>query len=403
MSSELIGHSARTVARTEADEVTPTKPDMHLLTLLAFGHMVVDINGGAIPALLPFLKSALSLSYTSSGVIILMSNVMSSLIQPVFGYFSDKTARRWMLPIAVALSTIGIGLTGLMPSYMTVLVMVTVSGLGIAAYHPEGYRTATEIAGSRKATGISIFSTGGNIGIALGPPLITVLVTAFGLAGSLGMWIPGFTATAFLAVSLRRFSPNIVPHAHSNTSSAAKTSVWGMTILILVVAIRSWTQSGFTTFVPFYYIEVMKGDPRMVGTLLAIFLGSGAAGTLIAGPIADRIGVRRYAVGVFLAAAPLAAGYLFVGGIFGYVILGALGFVLMSTFTMTVALGQAYMPRNLGMASGLIVGFATGAGGLGVTVLGWVADHWGLITALWISALMPLLAFAVSLLLPEPD
>ena len=141
----------------------------------------------------------------------------------------------------------------------------------------------------------------------------------------------------------------------------------------------------------------------MVGTLLAIFLGSGAVGTLIAGPIADRIGVRRYAGGVFLAAAPLAVGYLFVGGIFGYVILGALGFVLMSTFTMTVALGQAYMPRNLGMASGLIVGFATGAGGLGVTVLGWDADHWGLITALWISALMPLLAFAVSLLLPEPE
>ena len=403
MSSELIGHGARTVARTEAGEVTPEKPDMHLLTLLAFGHMVVDINGGAIPALLPFLKSALSLSYTSSGVIILMSNIMSSLIQPVFGYFSDKTARRWMLPTAVALSTIGIGLTGVMPSYMAVLIMVTVSGLGIAAYHPEGYRTATEIAGSRKATGISIFSTGGNIGIAVGPPLITVLVTAFGLSGSLGMWIPGFIATAFLAVSLRKFSPNTVSHPHSNASTAAKTSVWGMTILILVVAIRSWTQSGFTTFVPFYYIEVMRGDPRMVGTLLAIFLGSGAAGTLIAGPIADRIGVRRYAVGVFLAAAPLAVGYLFVGGIFGYVILGALGFVLMSTFTMTVALGQAYMPRNLGMASGLIVGFATGAGGLGVTVLGWVADHWGLITALWISALMPLLAFAVSLLLPEPD
>src|SRR6476659_4570207 len=131
MSSELIGHSARTAARTEADEIVPAKPDMHLLTLLAFGHMVVDINGGAIPALLPFLKSALSLSYTSSGVIMLMSNIMSSLIQPVFGYFSDKTARRWMLPIALTLSTIGIGLTGLMPSYMAVLIMVTVSGLGI--------------------------------------------------------------------------------------------------------------------------------------------------------------------------------------------------------------------------------------------------------------------------------
>jgi FSR family fosmidomycin resistance protein-like MFS transporter len=141
----------------------------------------------------------------------------------------------------------------------------------------------------------------------------------------------------------------------------------------------------------------------MVGALLAVFLGSGAAGTLIAGPIADRIGLRHYAVGVFLLSAPLAIGYLFAGGITSYVLLGALGFVLMSTFTVTVVLAQSYMPNNVGMASGLIVGFATGAGGLGVTVLGWVADNWGLPVALWISALMPLSAFIVSLFLPDPD
>lgn len=376
---------------------------MRLLSLLALGHMVIDINGGAMPALLPFLKSALALSYTGSGVIILMSNITSSLIQPVFGYFADKTARRWILPIAVLLSAIGIGLIGLTHSYALVLALVVVSGLGIASYHPEGYRTATQVAGERKATGVSIFSTGGNIGIALGPPLITALVTGFGLMGTLGMLVPGILVAAFLTASLPKLSPSVVAHAPSHRSAKAKTKLWGMTILILVVALRSWTQTGFSTFVPFYYLEIMKGDPRMVGTLLAIFLGSGAVGTLIAGPVADRIGVRRYAVGVFLLATPLAVGYLFARGVLSYVVLGALGFVLMSTFTITVVLAQSYMPRNLGMASGLIVGFATGAGGVGVTVLGRVADNFGLLAALWISALMPLAAFAVSLFLPEPE
>jgi FSR family fosmidomycin resistance protein-like MFS transporter len=114
------------------------------------------------------------------------------------------------------------------------------------------------------------------------------------------------------------------------------------------------------------------------------------------------VGVRRYIVGVFLLATPLAIGFLLVRGVMSFILLGALGFVLVSTFTVSVVLGQAYMPRNPGMASGLIVGFAIGAGGVGATVLGWVADHQGLMSALWISALMPLAGFVVALFLPEP-
>jgi len=379
------------------------KPNMRLLGLLSLGHMVIDINGGALPALLPFLKSSLSLSYTTSGVIILMSNITSSLVQPVFGYFADKTARRWLLPASVLLSAVGIALTGLTNSYAMVLALVVISGLGIASYHPEGYRAATQVAGARKATGVSIFSTGGNIGIALGPPLITALVTAFGLIGSLGMLIPGLVVALFLTAALPKFTPAAPLHTSAASGTLASTSVAGMTVLILMVALRSWTHIGFSVFVPMYHIDVMKGDPRMVGTLLAIFLGAGALGTLVAGPIADRVGARRYAVSVFLLSTPIAVAYLFSQGIWSYLILGALGFVLMSTFTVTVVLAQTYMPHNLGMASGLIVGFATGAGGVGVTVLGWVADLWGLPTALWISALMPLTAFAVSLFLPDPD
>ena len=161
------------------------RPNMRLLSLLALGHMIIDVNQGSLAALLPFLKSGLALSYTATGVIVLLANITSSLIQPLFGYFADRTARRWLLPLSVLLSALGLGLTGLAPSYDVVLVLVVITGFGVAAYHPEGYRTATAVAGDRKVTGVSIFSTGGNIGIAVGPPLSTN-VTGVGNGGDGG-------------------------------------------------------------------------------------------------------------------------------------------------------------------------------------------------------------------------
>jgi FSR family fosmidomycin resistance protein-like MFS transporter len=375
---------------------------MRLLSLLALGHLVIDTNQGSLPAILPFLKSSLSLSYTATGAIVLMANVTSSLIQPLFGYFADKTARRWLLPLSVFLSSLGLGFTGLAPSYPVVLALVVITGFGVAAYHPEGYRTATAVAGDRKATGVSVFSTGGNIGIAIGPPLITALLTGFGMAGSLGMLIPGILVAVLLTGALPMLSAPPPAQAKTAAAGGARTMVGAMSLLIMVIAVRSWTQLGFTTYVPFYYLEVLHGDPRLVGTLLAVFLGAGVVGTLVAGPIADRVGVRRYVVSVFLLATPIAISFFFVSGPLAFVVLGGLGFVLVSTFTVSVVLGQAYMPRNPGLASGLIVGFAIGAGGLGVTMLGWVADHFGLTRALWISALMPLLGFVLAMFLPEP-
>ena len=388
-------------AHAAAAPVDRARPNYKLLSLLALGHLVIDTNQGSLPALLPYLKTTLGLTYTATGVIVLMANITSSLIQPLFGFLADKTARRWLLPLSVFLSSLGLALSGVAPSYYAVLALVMISGFGVAAYHPEGYRTATQVAGERKATGVSIFSTGGNIGIAIGPPLITILLTSFGMPGTLGMLLPGLLMAGLLMAVLPGLSRPL-PARAQGAALAPKTMVGAMSLLVLVITVRSLTGIGFTTYVPFYYLEVLKGDPSMVGTLLAVFLGAGAAGTLIAGPISDRIGHRRYMVSVFFLASPLAVAFLLVSGVWTFVLLAVLGFVLVSTFTVSVVLGQAYMPRNLGMASGLIVGFAIGAGGVGATALGWVADHWGLSSALWISALMPILGCALSLMLPEP-
>jgi len=377
------------------------RPDMRLLGLLALGHMVIDINQGSLAALLPVLKASLGLSFVATGTVVLVANTTSSLIQPLFGYLADKTARRWLLPVSVALSSVGIGLTGLAPTYGVVLALVVVTGFGVAAYHPEGYRTATAVAGEKKATGVSIFSTGGNLGVAVGPALITYLVTTFGTPGSIGMLVPGLVVGGLLTLVLPMLSVPLPPRTLA-TAGDRPTMVGAMALLVLVIALRSWTQVGFTTYVPFYYIDVLHGDPRMVGTLLAVFLGAGVVGTLVAGPIADRVGLRRFMVSVLLLVPPIASSFLFAGRALAFAVLAVLGFVLVSTFTVSVVLGQAYLPRHPGMASGMIVGFAIGAGGIGATALGWVADRWGLSSALWISAAMPLAGFVAALFLPEP-
>ncbi len=379
------------------------RPQTKLLALLAVGHMVIDTNQGALPAILPFLREAFNLSYAAAGTIVLAANLTSSVIQPLFGYLADRTVRRWLLPVSVLVSGLGLALTGVAPSYAAILVLVVITGLGVAAYHPEGYRTANQLAGDRKATGLSFFSIGGNVGIALGPPLITGLVAGFGLRGSLGMLLPGLLVGGLLTAALPALSAD-PPKPASGMAGAdgQKTMIGAMMLLILVVTLRSWTQLGLTTYIPFFYIDVLKADPRIVGPLLFVFLGAGAAGTLVGGPLADRWGPRRFIMGVFFLGTPLAVAFLFARGVWAFVLLGALGFVLISTFSVSVVLAQAYLPRHLGMASGLIVGFAIGTGGIGVALLGSMADRWGLPLALGVAAAMPFLGFVAACFLPEP-
>ncbi len=396
-------------AAYEATAVAPfavaverARPHTKLIGLLALGHFVIDVSQGSLPAVLPFLKQIHALSYAQVAMIVLAANLTSSIIQPLFGYLSDQIARRWILPVSVFIAGAGVALLGLAPGYEGVLALVVVMGLGVAAWHPEGYKTATVVGGDRKATALSWFSLGGNIGIAVGPPLMTFLVIGFGAAGTLGMLVPAALVGLLLLAALPLFTREMTTPRMVRARSEAANMPGAMALLILVVSVRAWTSLGFTTFVPFYYVDTLKADPRVVGVLLFVFLGSGALGTMIAGPMADRVGPRAFMTWVLLAALPFGVLFLLSSGALAFVMLGLFGGVLTSSFSVSVVLGQAYMPRNAGLASGLIVGFAIGLGGAGVAALGWVADRWGVPTALWISALMPLVAFALTRMLPAP-
>jgi MFS transporter, FSR family, fosmidomycin resistance protein len=380
-------------------EKTPlVRPNFKIIALLSLGHLCVDTNQGAIPAILPYIKAAQGLSYTAAGALVLVANLTSSVIQPLFGFLADRSARKWMLPIAVLLAGSGLGLTGLAHSYLLVMGLLVVMGLGIASYHPEGYRAAASVAGSRKATAVSWFSVGGNIGVALGPPIITFLVVRFGLHGSMGMMVPAVVAAAILALASPRISH---PLRTTGTSPTQEENRYGaMALLVVVVTVRSWTQLGFATYIPFYYLDQLKASPEKVALLLFVFLGTGAAGTLAGGPLADRLGVRRVMIGAFVLSVPLGTLFLLSSGPLSYVLLGLYGAALVSTFTTSVVLGQAYLPRNPGMASGMIVGFAIGTGGAAVMLFGRIADLYGVPLVLWICAFLPAIGFLGALFLP---
>ena len=379
------------------------KPHTKLIALLALGHFVIDVNQGALPAVLPFLKQWHGLTYAQVAMLVLAANVTSSIIQPLFGYLSDQIARRWILPLSIFVSGAGIAALGLAPAYAVMVALVVVMGLGVAAWHPEGYKTASGVAGERKATALSLFSLGGNVGIAVGPPLATFLVAGLGGHGTLGMLVPTLAVGALMLAVLPMLTrESSGPRAGARSPARGVNMPGAMVILIMVVTVRAWASFGFSTFVPFYYLDILHADPKIVGVLLFVFLGSGALGTVIAGPIADRVGPRPFIRWVLLAALPFGVLFMLTHGPLAFVALALFGGVLTSSFSVSVLLAQAYLPRHAGMASGLIVGFAIGLGGAGVTALGMVADRWGVPAALWISATLPLAAFVITRFLPAP-
>src|SRR5256714_7980171 len=180
------------------------------MAALSGGHCAVDFPGGALPALLPFLVDKFNLSYTLAAVIMLASTASWSVVQPLFGHWSDRRGGIWLLPAGVALAAVGIGIASASPSYALVLVFVVLSGLGVAAYHPEASKFAAYASGRRRASGMSLFSIGGNVGFALGAVVATPLVLALGLSGGLLLAVPGPVAAALLLPAVP-FLPGFAP------------------------------------------------------------------------------------------------------------------------------------------------------------------------------------------------
>jgi len=386
--------------------------NLKVILILSLSHICTDLTGASVPAILPLFKEALQLSYTAVGAVILVSNLTSSIIQPCFGYLSDRVQMKWVLPVSFLLNFAGFSFVGLAPTYMILLILVFIQGMGVASYHPEGMKIMHFFTGPRAATGMSFFQVGGNLGLALGPLLISYAVKFAGLPGTLFFLLAGLPMAVILFLFNKKFSTPIIQKGSGLKgkersrvlSSEEGGSRWrSMSLLIGAVTLRSWAHIGLMTYVPFYFVQVLHGDPVAAGKLVFVFLMGGVAGTFIGGIIADKIGHKLFFLLSMVLSVPLLFVFPGVAGFWVPVVLFLIGFVLISSFSVTIVMGQRMLPDRLGMASGIMTGLVIGMGGIGAYLLGLVADAWGVLTVLKLIAYMPAVGMIPLLMVSYPS
>ncbi|MEO3755958.1 MFS transporter [Streptomyces sp. B6B3] len=381
------------------------------IVLLAVGHGCVDVYQGAVAALIPFFVAERAYGYATASGIVLAASLLSSVAQPLFGALTDRRALPWLLPVSTVCGGLGIALCGLGESYALTLVLVALSGLGVAAYHPESARVA-RLASRGSHTGMGWFSLGGNLGFAAAPLLVAAVVGAGGLRLSPLLVVPALAGGVLCLAALRALhampgGPRPGTGADGGTAAGTDTGVAvddvrSFVRLSLAVVCRSVTFVGLSTFVAVYAEQRTGGGTAAGSAALFVFYAGGAVGTVLGGALANRW--RRVTVvrGSYLVAVAAVAGTVFVPGPAIYVFVALTSAGLYVPFSLQVTLGQDYLPSRVGTASGITLGLTVSVGGLASPAIGVLADATSLRLALAPLVVMPALAWLVIRTLPEP-
>ena len=335
--------------------------DRRAMAALSSGHMAVDFAGGVLPAMLPFLVTEWDLSYTYAGGLILASALAGSVVQPLFGLWSDRRGAVWLLPAGVAIGAVGMGLAALSPSYWWVVLFVVVSGLGTAAYHPEGSKFAAYVSGARRASGMSLFSIGGNLGYSLGVIVTTPIVVALGSGGRRARRPPVPRRGGDAAVA-RPVPPHVRALEQPRGAGGRRR---GPPRRHGAAARRRHRAQ--RRVVRAHHVRAAVGgvDRQLRGVRQLPALDHAARrsrGHALAGPAADRFGRRPVLLVSNLLIPPAIAVFILAGGVAGAIALVVIGAAVVGTFGVTMVMSQEYMPQHIGMASGLSIGLSIGLG-----------------------------------------
>ena len=381
--------------------------DRRRLAVLAAGHGAVDLCQGAVPALLPFLIAARGLSLASATALLAAATIGSSIVQPLFGLWADRLSSPLLLPFGLAAAGIGLGTVGFCDSYIMLALALFVSGLGVAAFDPEGARLAGAVSGDERGKGMSYFSVGGNLGFALGPLLTAPVVAIFGLEATPVLALPGVVlavVTARRLPALATATPGVTARAVGAGSDGVDAAQWWpFTRLVGAAVSRTAAFFALQAFIPVWVIHHFGGSTGGGDAILAVMLVCGALGTLIGGRCADRFGRRSVLVTAMAPLALLLLALPHVGLVAFVVLVAAVGLAVDGPFSTTVVLGQEYLPGRHGLASGVTLGLAIGAGGLVAAGLGALADATSLATTMAVLPVFALLALASAVSLPEPE
>lgn len=377
-----------------------------VLLAISVSHLLNDTLQSLIPAIYPVVKDGFHLSFTQVGLITLTFQLTASLLQPVVGAYTDRRPQPFSLAVGMGLTLVGLTLVAVVTSYGALLLSVSLIGLGSSIFHPESSRVAYLAAGHRRGFAQSFFQVGGNIGSSLGP-LLAALVIAERARSSV-LWFTTLAAAGILVLSGvgRWYRTHHAPtgeRAPSRPAEIGRALPRGrvaLTVAILLVLIFSkyFYISGMSSYLTFYLIEKFGLSIKSAQLHLFVFQFAVAAGTLIGGPVGDRIG-RKYVIWIsILGAAPFTL-LLPHADLVGTTLLSVcIGVILSSAFPAILVYAQELLPGSVGLISGLFFGFAFGMGGLGSAALGKLADLTSISHAFQLSAFLPLLGLIAAFL-----
>lgn len=368
--------------------------------VIACAHAVTDLAAGALFVALPFFKAKFGLSYAELTAIVLIQNFTSSVSQPIFGYISDKKSRPWWMPVGCFVTGACMLASLIVATYHLVLLCTAISGFGSAIFHPEGAKMVNWLSGKAKGKGASLFSVGGNAGFAIGSLVLGTILQGDSISLYL-FALPYLVISAIFLLVMKKLSR--LPQRKGQSSAKVVVNVnLPLMALLGMVLIRATVNSGISTFVPLYYVSFLHGSSAYAASLLTVYLAAGAVGTLLGGTISDRYGSRKVMLYSILPVALLLYLFKIMDGIWAFVLLALVSVLLAATFTSSLVLAQKMMPSNIGMASGLTLGFSIGLGAMGVLGLGYMADVSGLSLVFNLLAFLPLVGFIFTLFVQEP-
>jgi len=380
-------------------------PAVYFFTL---GHFAADWCQGAIPALLPYFIQHYNLSYQAAGSLIFANVMIASVLQPLFGYYSDRISRPWFVPLGPVFCGLSVTLMGFCESYETIFAAATLCGIGSAVFHPEAALMVNRIASRAKGQALGTFAVGGNVGFAVGPVAAGFCAYQLGIRSLLVFGI----VNAVLALAIFLQMPSVLRQISSEKSEGikadsepVKSNNWpAFGILSVTILARS---IGFTlsnTFIPIFWMTVLHTSATQGTTALTMLFTLGACVTYAGGLISDRFGYLKIIRTAFLCMVPT---YLLLTHTTNVWLATALlvpaAVSVFMPYSPIVVLGQSYLAKNAGFASGVTLGLSTTLGGIFAPIVGWAADQWGLVNALqifWIAGIAGLIA---AFLLPEPE
>ena len=377
---------------------------MVVLLGISFSHMLNDTIQSLIPSIYPLVKDSLNLSFAQLGLITLTFQLTSSLLQPFVGYYTDLNPKPNSLAVGMGFTLIGLILLSLSSTYPMILVSVGLVGVGSAIFHPEASRLAYMASGGKRGFAQSLFQVGGNAGSAIGPLLAASIVVPYGQSK-----IVWFSLIALVAIIVlfnlgiwyrNNGLSRIKKHKkESDARSLPKwTVIFSLGVLIMLIFSKYFYMASMSSYFTFYLIHKFHVSVQTAQVYLFIFLVSVAAGTLVGGPVGDRIG-RKYVIWIsILGVAPFTLLLPYANLEWTAVLISCIGFILSSAFSAILVYAQELVPGKVGMISGLFFGLAFAMGGIGSAILGKLADITGIEYVFHLCSFLPLIGLITAFL-----